>query len=80
MTKFIVKIERVDNGFIVDSGEYSFVIQEKDEHQGKMGKNLECLRELCYMVLEEFGYFGSKHDPERLVVEIRDQRGVLDEG
>jgi len=78
MFRHIVTVESTENGYILRSDDRSYVVQEREVVEGNF--DLQAMRELLYMIMEEFGYFGSKHDPERLVVVIRDQRKVLDEG
>ena len=77
MFRHIITVESTENGYILRSDDRSYVVQEREVVEGNF--DLQALQELLYMVMEEFGYFGSKHDPERLVVEIRDQRGVVDQ-
>ena len=77
MFRHIITVESTENGYILRSDDRSYVVQEREVVEGNF--DLRALQELLYMVMEEFGYFGSKHDPERLVVVIRDQRKVVDE-
>lgn len=60
-----LEIEQVDNGFIVRSLSEDTVITVFEDRD-----NLEHYRDMCYHVLECLGYIGSKHDKERLKVEI----------
>ena len=77
MFRHIITVESTENGYILRSDDRSYVVQEREVVEGNF--DLQAMRELLYMIMEEFGYFGSKHDPERLVVVIRDQRGVVDQ-
>lgn len=66
MTKLC--IDRVDNGYIVTldpnvEGD-PVVFQDKDNE-------LETFQELLYYIMDYFGHAGSKHDPERIFVEIK---------
>jgi len=64
MEKWRLTITKVDNGFylVKSNDDPPYVIQE-DEND-----HLRAYEELCWKVLEYFGYYGSKHDPERLFV------------
>lgn len=59
-------IERVSNGFIT-KGEQTEVHAEGGDSE------LEALQSLLYSVLEWAGYYGSKHDAQRLFVRIEKQ-------
>ena len=58
---------RVRNGYILTSEEGVEVFEETPDTE------LKALQALLYSVCEALGYFGSKHDSERLFVEIRKQ-------
>lgn len=62
-------IETCDNGFLVkrecDESESTVITVFEDRD------NLEHYQQMCYHILECLGYVGSKHDEERLWVEIR---------
>jgi len=64
MEKWRLTITKVDNGFylVKSNDDPSCVIQANEND------NLKAYEELCWEVLEYFGYSGSKHDPERLFV------------
>ncbi len=62
-----VQIEQVRNGFIVTSTEGKDVIMES-------GSEVRGYQNMLYIVLEHLGYFGSKHDAERLFIEIKKQK------
>ena len=71
MLEWSLKIIRAENGFILESqGEIDqgletnrTVIEEQDEDELRM------YQELLHEVLEYFGYYGSKHDGERLMIQ-----------
>lgn len=67
----MISIDLAENGYIVTNHDAEprtiVVVQEQENH-------LECLRSLLHEILEVVGYYGSKHDPERLFVEIRKQK------
>lgn len=60
-------IERASNGFILSGEEVHEVVQEKEDSE------LEALQTLLYSVLDWAGYYGSKHDAQRLFVRIEKQ-------
>jgi len=66
MEKWQLTIEKVSNGFIL-TGEGAEncgpeVIEENERDE------LEEFEKLAWTVWEYFGYHGSKHDPERLLI------------
>lgn len=61
-------IEKCLNGFILTSEDGREVIMESDSE-------VKDYQRLLYAVLEHYGYFGSKHDAERLFIEVRKQNG-----
>ncbi len=65
--KMTVKIEKVNNGFILTSDEGVVVIEENENKD----KDCEAIQRLLYAVLEAFGELGSKHDPERIRIEVQ---------
>lgn len=62
-----LQIEHTINGYILQDSEGKKVFEE-DENE------LKALQYLLYSVCESLGYFGSKHDAERLFIEIRKQK------
>ena len=65
-------IRKVSNGYIL-SGRFGdsdmtqeVVIDDKDE--------LKAMQNVLFEVMEYFGVYGSKHDRERLYVEVREQK------
>lgn len=61
-----ISIQRVDNGFILSSEEMSQVYSDDDNE-------LLAVQRLLFAIIEYFGYYGSKHDLERLRVVIEKQ-------
>jgi len=64
-------IRKVSNGYIL-AGKFGnsdmtgeMVIDDKDE--------LKAMQNVLFEVMEYFGVYGSKHDEERLYVEVRKQ-------
>ena len=66
MEKWQLTITKTNNGFILEGNELYIVIEEDDilEH------DLEAHRTLLYDILDYFAIAGSKHDKERIRVEI----------
>lgn len=62
-------IEKVDNGFIVCGDELHEVYSDKYDED----LELKTLQSMLYSILEHFGYYGSKHDHERLFIRIEKQ-------
>ncbi len=62
-------IEKVDNGFII-SGDARREVYSNGYDDSE---DLIAIQSMLYSVLEYFGYFGSKHDTERLKVVIEKQ-------
>jgi len=63
-----ITISRVINGYVLTSEEGVSVHEESPDNE------LHTLRDLLYNVCDALGYNGSKHDAERLFIEIRKQR------
>lgn len=70
-----LNIKRVENGFVVinyneDEGgvvEREYVFEQKDNE-------LEAMVDVLNFIQDHFGYYGSKHDKERIFVEIKKQK------
>lgn len=67
MEKWLLKIERVQNGYHLKGSETDIVIDEDDGE-------LKAMESVLWEVLEYFNMQGSKHDPERIRIEIKKQR------
>lgn len=65
-----ITIESVVNGWVLETEEGKEVFQEDESKE----KDLVALQHLLYSVLEALGEYGSKHDQERLRIEIVSQR------
>lgn len=62
-----ITIERVDNGLVVDNCGTKHVF----ECEGDFGEDrMVGVRNALYTILESLGYYGSKHDKERVEVRI----------
>lgn len=75
--EWYAKISKVYNGYIVEyhggedlEPEPISVYQQRDDDLD----GLEAVQDMLYEIMGHFGLSGSKHDPRRLVIEIRDQR------
>lgn len=64
----MLKIERVGNGFVLHyEDELKKVYQLDDENK------LDAVVELLYEILIEIGFYGSKHDDNRIRIIIEKQ-------
>jgi hypothetical protein len=72
MDKWILTIEKVQNGFVLTGkgaeNNGPFVIREDEMDE------LKVFEELTWQIWEYFGYYGSKHDPERLRITREKQK------
>lgn len=66
MDKWLLKIEKVQNGYHIKGSELDIVIDEDDGE-------LKAMQGVLWQVLEYFNMQGSKHDPERIYIEIEKQ-------
>ena len=72
--KWRVKIEKVDNGYIVDyaGGDWNTVKTYTDcTRDGDEILNKEHVVEMLWDILEYFAEGGSKHDKKRISIEWR---------
>lgn len=65
-------IETAENGILVTSPKED-LLYDTVHTVFEDRNNLEHYRDMCYHILECVGYIGSKHDEERLFIEIRKQ-------
>ena len=67
-----ITIRPVSNGYIVDDGDTTEVIQvdESDKHG-----EVRAAASLLWRVLEMIGHYGTKHDPARVRVHIEGPDG-----
>lgn len=68
-----VTITRVDNGFIVKSGDNHYVFTDKYDPLDEFNE-LPSLQEALLQVKEELGYFNSKHNKKNIVIEIKETK------
>lgn len=61
---FELKITKKDNGYSLMGTEIDMVFQENESDP------LVAELEMLYAVVEYFGFYGSKHDKERIRIEI----------
>lgn len=72
-----MKISKVQNGYILETTTNDennangvtiekMVIQERNEE-------IDANVELLYTIMEYFGFSGSKHDKERIYIEVREK-------
>ncbi len=74
-----ISIERVDNGFILKSpgdwdestGKEQIKVFEENSRD-EFGEH-EALQKLFYVIIEELGLYGSKHDAKRLRVTLEEK-------
>lgn len=65
-------IERISNGFIIEGEsliEGDEVIEKQVIEEDEI-RDCKSVQKMLYAVMEYFGLEGSKHDPERVRVEI----------
>lgn len=67
----VVRIESVDNGYVVSSDDTKVVIEQAQNSD----KDCQAIRTMLYEVLEQLGETGSKHDVERVRVIVVNQDG-----
>ena len=65
----IVRVEKVNNGYIVSNDEGSTVIEEDESKE----RDCKSVKRMLYEVLEKVGEYGSKHDLERVRIIVVDQ-------
>ena len=66
-----ITIRPVSNGYIVDDGDTTEVIEESDREHGEV----YAAAHLLWRVLEMVGHYGSKHDLARVRIRIEDSEG-----
>jgi len=66
MEKWVLKIEKVQNGYHLKGNETDIVIDDDDGE-------LKAMQRVLWQVMEHFSMQGSKHDPERIRIEIKKQ-------
>lgn len=67
MEKWQLTITKTDNGFILEGNDLYVVIEEDESVEA----DLKSHSSLLYNILEYFGILGSKHDKERIRIEIQ---------
>jgi len=65
----IVKVEKVNNGFVISNDEGTTVIEEDESKE----RDCKSIKRMLYEVLEKIGEYGSKHDLERVRIIVVDQ-------
>ena len=78
-----MKITRANNGFIVETKDDGIVLKNLFENRDDSNhinnhrdfEDLKIWREMLYFIMENFGYYPSKHDDKRIVIRIEDRDG-----
>jgi hypothetical protein len=74
----VVSVEHALNGYVISGPEQHTMVVEVDESAGLGNSNRAeafARRSMLYLVLEELGEIGSKHDKARVYIVVRDQDG-----
>ena len=61
-----ITVRPVSNGYIVDDGDSTEVVEESDREHGEV----YAAASLLWRVLEMVGHYGSKHDERRVRIHI----------
>lgn len=69
-----VKINVVDNGYVISTEDRNASVFQEN-YDCETNYDLNTLLHLTYDIWGRLGYFGSKHDKERLHCVIKDQEG-----
>lgn len=64
---FRLTIDKVDNGYILE-GENFHVVHEEDERDRLLADE-----KMLWSIMDFFGIYGSKHDPERIRI-VRERK------
>lgn len=83
-----MRIEKVSNGYILtsdahDEGYFKKQVIEETQNPFDETNENECkaMQNLLYDIMEELGFFNSKHNQFRLNIEIINQRiGMAEDG
>jgi hypothetical protein len=70
---WVLRIEKVENGFIASYRLDEETTLNKEVFQDDGTDDLKSGEEMLWFVLDHFGIGGSKHDPERIRI-VREKR------
>lgn len=68
---WVITIRPVTNGYILDDGDSTEVIEEPEDEHGEV----RAAASLLWRVVELIGCYGSKHDPVRLRIRLETPEG-----